>query len=80
MCYMVRKTVPLFLFLTFVAERAGVCRGPAVAGKAIVLVQAPAMVLTQVPVAAAVAWASGPDARCDLGPLLQIQRLPVQLQ
>lgn len=67
-------------FLTFVTEGARVWRGATVAGEAVMLVQALASVLTQVPVAAAVAWASGADAWCDLRPLLQIQRLPVQLQ
>lgn len=62
------------------AEGAGEGREAAVAGEAAVILHTAAVILAQVPVAAAVSGTSGRHSGRDLRPLLQIQSLPVQLQ
>lgn len=52
----------------------------AVAGEAVVILHTGAVILAQVPIAAAVSGTSRRHFGRDLCPLLQIQRLPVQLQ
>lgn len=52
----------------------------AVAAEAAVILHTDAVILAQVPVAAAVSGTSRRHSGRDLGPLLQIQRLPVELQ
>lgn len=74
MCYGQRGEV------TFLTEGSSVGREAAVTGEACVPLHTAATVLAQAPIAAAVSRTAGPHTGGDLRPLLQVQRLPVQLQ